>query len=184
TRGDSMSFFRASVSLLVRLGFSALCRGGSGTRLHRLTAQVDTLIERRLALPQAFDGGAAFLRVEPPLARSGGGLGRPARTRRHRGAADQFDETRARVLAGARLGAVAGGGGHRPPLPGGRAAREAFEPRAQAVGKARRAAHVEAKLNGARKLVDVLPAGARGANELLLELALGDADQRGDADHR
>src|SRR5262249_30069091 len=61
---------------------------------------------------------------------------------------------------------------------------EAFEPRAHVVGKARRAAHVEAKLDGARKLVDVLPAGARGADEVLLELALGDADGRGDADHR
>src|SRR6516164_9215877 len=38
--------------------------------------------------------------------------------------------------------------------------------------------------SGARKLVDVLSARARGANEVLLELALGDADRRGDADHR
>src|SRR5262249_57086677 len=131
TRGDSMSFFRASVSLLVRLGFSALCRGGSGTRLHRLTAQVDTLIERRLALPQAFDSGAAFLRVEPPLARSGGGLGRPARTRRHRGAADQFDETRARVLAGALPGAVAVPADHQHAPAGEPFSRQTFAPRAE-----------------------------------------------------
>src|SRR5438132_3603452 len=143
-----------------------------------------TLIERRFALPQALDGGAALLRFQPTLARAGGRLGRPARPRRHRGAPDQVHETLARVLAVARLGAMAVGVDHEYAFAGEPAAGEALEPRAHVVGKARRAAHVEAKLNGARKLVDVLSAGARGANEVLLELALGDADRRGDADHR
>src|SRR5262245_46824824 len=73
---------------------------------------------------------------------------------------------------------------HEHALAGEPAAGEAFEPRAHVVGKARRAAHVEAQLNRARKLVDVLPARAGGASEVLLELALGDADRRGDADQR
>src|SRR5262249_26007529 len=118
------------------------------------------------------------------LGRRGRGLGRPARTRRHRSAADQFDETRARVLAVARLGAMAVGVDHEHAFAGEPAAGEAFEPRAHVLGKARRVAHVEAKLNGARKLVDVLSAGARGADEALLELVLGDAERRGDADLR
>src|SRR6266566_3233703 len=91
---------------------------------------------------------------------------------------------RSRVLAVARLGAMAVGVDHEYAVAGEPAAGEAFEPRAHVVGKALGAAHVEAQLNGARKLVDVLSAGARGANEVLLELALGDADRRGDADHR
>src|SRR6202008_931703 len=133
-----------------------------------------TLLERRFALPQALDGGAAFLRFESARARARGRLGRPARNGRHRGALDQVHETLARVLAVARLGAMAVGVDHEYAVAGEPAAGEAFEPRAHVVGKARRAAHVEAKLDRARKLVDVLSAGARGADEVLLELALRD----------
>src|SRR5262249_58726601 len=99
----------------------------------------------------------------------GSGLGRAAGNGRRRGAPDQVRETFARVLAVARLGAMAVGVDHEHALAGQPVAGEAFEPRAHVVGKARRAAHVEAKLNGARKLVDVLSARARGANEVLLE---------------
>jgi hypothetical protein len=49
---------------------------------------------------------------------------------------------------------------HEHALAGEPSAGEAFEPRAHVVGKARRAAHVEAKLDRARKFVDVLSAGA------------------------
>src|SRR5262249_32940148 len=144
----------------------------------------EALVERGFFLPQAFDGGAAFLGLQALLARAGGRLGRPARNGRHRGALDQVHETFARVLAVARLGAMAVGVDHEHALAREPAAGEAFEPRAHVVGKARRAAHVEAQLNRARQLVDVLPARAGGASEVLLELALGDADRRGDADHR
>src|SRR5262245_15416420 len=51
------------------------------------------------------------------------------------------------------------------------------------MGKARRAACVEAKLYRARELVNVLAARARCANEAFLQLAIGDADVRGDLDH-
>ena len=61
---------------------------------------------------------------------------------------------------------------------------EALEPRAHVVGKALRAAHVEALFDRARELVDVLSARTRGADEVLLDLALADADRRSDADHR
>src|SRR5262249_2365310 len=133
------------------------------------------LLERGFFLPQALDRGAALLGLQALLARAGGRLGRPARNGRHRGALDQVHETFARVLAVARLGAMAVGVDHEHALAGEPAAGEAFEPRAHVVGKARRAAHVEAQLNRARELVDVLPARARGANEVLLELAFGDA---------
>src|SRR5262245_5754199 len=146
--------------------------------------ELNALLERGIFLPQALDRGAALLGLQALLARAGGRLGRAARNRRHRGALDQVHETFARVLAVARLGAMAVGVDHEHALAREPAAGEAFEPRAYVVGKARRAAHVEAKLDRARKLVDVLPARARGANEMLLELALGDADRRGDADHR
>src|SRR6266404_7773702 len=125
-----------------------------------------TLLERWLCLPQALDGGAALLRFQPPLARAGGRLGRPARTRRHRGALDQVHETLARVLAVARLGAMAVGVDHKYAVAGEPAASEAFESRAHVVGKARRAAHVEAQLDGARKLVDFLFDWAGGHRDL------------------
>src|SRR5262249_56813784 len=82
------------------------------------------LVERRLFLPPALDGGAAFLRLQPALARSGGRPGRPAGNGRHRGAPDQFHETLARVLAGALLGAGGLGGGHRHAPAGEPSARE------------------------------------------------------------
>src|SRR5260370_10747065 len=106
---------------------------------------------RGFALPQAFDGGAALLRFQPPFARAGGGLGRPARNGRHRGAADQLDEARARVFAVARLGAMAGGVDHEYAVAVEPAAGEEVESRAHLVGNARRAAPVEAQLDGARE---------------------------------
>src|SRR5215831_4904596 len=143
-----------------------------------------TLVERRPRAAQAFDARAALFRFEPALAGAGGRLGRPAWNRRHGGAADQFDETLARVLAVAFLGAMALGVDYDRALAGEPPAGEPLEPRAHVLGKARRAAHVEAKLHRARELVDVLPAGTGRADEMLLELALADADRRSDADHR
>src|SRR5262245_21452242 len=143
-----------------------------------------TLVERRLGPAQAFDRRAALFGLEPPLARAGGRFGRPARQRRHRGAANQVEEALARVFAIALLGAVALRVDYQHALAGQPPAGKASEPRAHVVGKARRAAHVEAQLYRARKLVDGLPPRARGADELLLELVLADADGGGDADHR
>src|SRR5215831_959554 len=143
-----------------------------------------TLVERRPRAAQAFDARAALFRFEPALAGAGGRLGRPAWNRRHGGAADQIGETLARILAVALLGAVALGVDHDHALAGEASAGEPLEPRAHVVGKARRAARVEAKLHRARELVDILPAGTGRADEMLLELALADADRRSDADHR
>src|SRR5262249_15323113 len=131
----------------------------------RMATELNALLERGIFLPQALDRGAALLGLQALLARAGGRLGRAARNRRHRGALDQVHETLARVLAVARLGAMAVGVDHEHALAGEPAAGEAFEPGAHVVGKARRAAHVEAQLNPARKLVDVLPARAPGAGE-------------------
>src|SRR5215831_5085064 len=143
-----------------------------------------TLVERRPRAAQAFDARAALFRFEPALAGAGGRLGRPAWNRRHGGAADQINETLARVLAVAFLGAMALGVDHDHAVAREASAGEPLEPRAHVVGKVRRAAHVEAKLHRARELVDVLPAGPRRADEMLLELALADADRRSYADHR
>ena len=43
--------------------------------------------------------------------------------------------------------------------------------------------HVEAQLHGGRELVDILPAGAGGADEAFRELVLVNRDMVGDADH-
>src|SRR5205823_219048 len=143
-----------------------------------------TLLERWSCSAQAFDRAAALFGLEPALARAGTRFGRPARTRRRRSAANQVEQAFARVLAIALLGAMALRADHQHALAREASAGKPLEPRAHVVGKARRAAHVEAKLHRARKLVDVLPARARGADEVLLELVLADADGRGDADHR
>src|SRR2546430_16491268 len=107
-----------------------------GERERRTTNLI--LLERRLCLPQAFDGGAAFLRFESARARARGRLGRPARNGRHRGALDQVHETLARVLAGGRPGAVAGGGRPEDAGAGGAAARGGCEFPAAAAGERRR----------------------------------------------
>jgi len=54
-----------------------------------------------------FKSPYAFLAFDPALARSFGRLGRPALDRRDRGAAGEVDQPVERVLAIARLGAVA-----------------------------------------------------------------------------
>src|SRR5262249_21639912 len=83
-----------------------------------------------------------------------------------------------------RRGARALGIDHQPAVAVDPPAGKALESRAHVVGKALRAAHVEAQLDRARELVDVLSARTRGTNEVLLELALADADRTGDTDHR
>src|SRR3977135_371384 len=111
--------------------------------------RVLALLHRRLDLPQALDGGAALLRFDPALARAPGGLGRPARNRRHGRALDQFDEAIERVRAVALLGAVALRGDHQHALACQSPAGEALEPDAHVAGEVRRAAHVEAELHRA-----------------------------------
>src|SRR5262245_19870000 len=141
------------------------------------------LVQSRLHLPQALDLGATFLRLDPPLARSLGWLGRPARDRAHRGAPDELDQPVERVLAVGLLRAVALRLDHQHALAGEPSAGEPLEPRTHLGGQARRAAHVEAQLDRGRDLVDVLPARAGGADEALLELALVDLDSTADAYH-
>src|SRR5262245_26128372 len=135
-------------------------------------------------MPQALDGGAAFFRFEPALARTRGRLGGPARSRRYRSASDQVDEAVARVLTVAFLGAMALRVDPQHALAREPAARQPLEAQAHRIGQVERAAHVEAQLHRARELVDVLPAGARRSNEAFIELALVDGDAVGDADHR
>src|SRR5262249_43899223 len=142
------------------------------------------LLQCRLLPPPALDRRPLLLRLQAALARGLARPGRPARDRRHRGARDQLDEALARVLPVAFLGAVALRGDHEHARLGEAAAGDAREPRPHVLAQARRAAHVEAKLDRARELVDVLSARAGGADEALLELILVDADGVGDADHR
>ncbi len=66
----------------------------------------------------------------------------------------------------------------RHPPPGGEA-----QSRADPFVKMGRACRIEAELNCARHFIDVLSAGAAGANEYLLDLVLGDGDVSRDGDH-
>src|SRR5215218_2418728 len=141
------------------------------------------LLRGWLGLPQALDGRAPLLGVQPALARARGRLGGAPRNRRDRCALDQFDETVARVLAVALLGAMALCADDQHAVAGEAAAGEALEPGAHVIGKVGRAAHIETQLNGARELVDVLPAGPRGADEAFIQLVVVDSDAVGDADH-
>src|SRR6266566_4037997 len=56
--------------------------------------------------PQALEAGAAFLRLQPALARRGGWARLAAHAGSDAGAADELDQARERVLPVARLGAV------------------------------------------------------------------------------
>src|SRR3954470_12220778 len=141
------------------------------------------LLRGWLGLPQALDGGTALLGVQPALARARGRFGGAPRNRRYRCAPDQIDETVARVLAVALLGAMALCADDQHAVAGEAAAGEALEPGAHVIGKVGRAAHIETKLDGARDLVDVLPARPRGADEAFIQLVVVDGDAAGDADH-
>src|SRR5437588_7478501 len=94
---------------------------------------------------------------QPPLACA---LARPRRAARWRGwlggAADQVEEALLGVLAVALLGAVALGGDDQDAVAGQAPAGEAREALADRLRQARRAADVEAELDGRGELVDVL----------------------------
>src|SRR5262245_5972159 len=108
------------------------------------------------------------------LAPTLGGAGRLRRTpwrRRRRGRpADQVEEPLAGVLAVANLGAEAGGGDDEHAVCGQPASREPLQALAHVLWQRLRGAHVEAQLYGGCNLVDVLPAGTRGAQERLPQL--------------
>src|SRR5262249_26252293 len=126
---------------------------------------------------------AVLFAFDPPLAHSLARPGRAARDGRDGSLADQIHQTLAGIFPIAFLSAVALGGDHEHALAGEPPASQAFQAPAD-VGRQRgRAANVEAELHGARKLVDVLPSGSGGANELLLELAFLDVDPVVDAEH-
>src|SRR5260370_2752189 len=133
-----------------------------------LRARPRPLLERGPGPAQAFARRAVFPRLQAALARGRARLGRAARTRRDRGAPDQLHQTRARVIAVALLRAMALRVDHQHALAGEPPAGEPLEPRAHGLGQARRAAHVEAQLHRARKLVDVLPAAPPGPHAVLL----------------
>src|SRR5215471_2929876 len=149
----------------------------------RVTGQrVASLLQSRLGLAHTLDGGAMLLRFQPALAR---GLGRfclPAHNWYDRRVLDQLDQALERVGAVALLGAMALRGDDQHAVAGEALAGKPLEPRAHPVGQARRAAHVEAQLHRGGELVDVLPAGPRGADKAFLELALVDLDSA-DPDH-
>src|ERR1700674_2965620 len=81
-------------------------------REKRLFRRVTALLGRRLAGALLLDAGAMLRRVQPAAARGGRRPGGAARDRRHGSAPDQVDELGQRVLAVARLGAVALRGQH------------------------------------------------------------------------
>src|SRR5207248_3097459 len=133
--------------------------------------------------PQALNSRSPRLPIEPALARGLGWPRCPAQDGRLRGRADHLDQPRARILTVLVLAAVTECRDHDHALTGEPPAGDAVEPRAHVMRQRRRVAGVEAKLNGARDLVHVLPARARGADEAFLDLAFVEPDAIGDANH-
>jgi hypothetical protein len=119
-----------------------------------------------------FEGGAAGFGGEAAALGGEGGLGRAAGGRGQGGAADQRDQAVERVLAVALLGAEAAGGDHDDAVLGQAAAGEARRPLAHLRRQGRGTGEVEAQLHRGRELVDVLSAGAGGADKAFLDLAV------------
>src|SRR5260370_7208866 len=115
---------------------------------------VPSLILRRPAA-QPLGAGAAFLRLQPALARRGGRLRLAAYAGRDAGAADELDQPVERVLPVARLGAVTLRIDDEHALARQPAAGEPFEAQPDRVGQAR-PGDVEAHLDPRRALVDLL----------------------------
>src|ERR1700691_528475 len=144
--------------------------GGSANRERRGRPR---LVFVRLA-PQALDAAAFVLGRKPPLARRPGRLGGAARLGRQRRAGEQLARSRARVLAVAllRTEAMRGNDQHARVIelsPG-----QGLEAPARGIVEKARAAEVVAQLHRALDLVDVLPARAARADEMLFERGLVD----------
>src|SRR6266700_3137597 len=131
---------------------------------------------------QPLEAGAAFLRLQPALARRGGWARLAAHAGSDAGAADELDQARERVLPVARLGAVTLRIDDEHALAREPPAGEPLEPLSNLLRQIR-SRDVEAQLDRGRDLVDVLAARSRGAQEALLDAALVDRNAGRDANH-
>src|ERR1700687_3426440 len=118
-----------------------------------------------------FNFSSPRFRIEPPPARGLGRLCCAARNGRLRGLADHLDQALARVLAGLLLAATTKCRDHDHALAREPPSGDALEPCAHVVRQRGRAARVEAKLDGAGNLVNVLPARPWSADKAFLQLA-------------
>ena len=141
------------------------------------------LIERQFAVAQPLDASAAFLDFDAALAGGGSGPGGTSRARLNGRPADEVDEAFEGILAIARLRPVTLRGDDEHAFAGHARSGELLKTRPHLGRQRRRSAHVEAKLNRGRELVDVLPARTGGPYEAFFDLALVDVDLVGDPDH-
>ncbi|KIT90169.1 hypothetical protein QT21_00075, partial [Staphylococcus aureus] len=125
------------------------------------------------------DRAAVLLALETSLLGAEGGAGGTARSRAHRRLAGHVHQPLDRVLAVAFLGAGALGMDDDDALLGHALTGDALQPRVD-IRRQHRAAAVVAQLCRGRQLVDVLAAGAGGANEADLDIVLVDCDRMGD----
>ena len=116
----------------------------------------------------------AALCLQPPLLRGERRRVGAARLRTLGRLTDQLDEAGQRVLAVALLHAEALGGDDEHAVIGQPLAGQPLQPLLHVLGKDGECAHVEAQLHGGLHLVDVLPAGTRGADEAFLKFVFVD----------
>src|SRR5579862_9913237 len=121
------------------------------------------------------DVATAFLAFQPALLGAERRPGRAARRRAHHGFAKQLDQTFDRISAIPLLGAEALGMDDDDAVLGHALAGKALQPGA-GVLRQHHAARVEAQLGRGRELVDILPAGAGGADKADLEIVLVDGE--------
>src|SRR5262245_43322876 len=145
----------------------------AGPRTTRLLG----LFQLRLARAQALDGGAPALAFQAALARAERRPGRAAWDRGDGCALRELDKPVEGVLAIALLGAETLRGDNEHAVAGKAVTGEILHALPDRLGQRGRMPHVEAKLHRARKLVDVLPARARGADKSLLDLVVIDRDR-------
>jgi hypothetical protein len=129
------------------------------------------------------NAGTALLAFYSAFARGSRRPGRAALYRDDCCLPDQIDEPIERILAIARLGAVALRDDDKNAVVGQPRAGEALQALADVVRQRRRVPHIEAKLDCGGKLVDVLAAWPRGAHEGFLDFTLVDGDVGSDVNH-
>src|SRR6266566_2864759 len=131
-----------------------------------------------------FEVGAPRFPGEPAFARGGARPGWTARPGRLGGTANERDEAGERVRPVAFLGTVALCRDHQHAFLRQATAGEPREAHPHRLGQRTRMAQIEAELHRAGHLVDVLAAGARGADEAFFQLALVQGEVVADRDHR
>src|SRR6056297_45035 len=132
---------------------------------------------------QGLDLAAHLLGLEAAFLGPQRGARRDAAFGFDQGLPDQFCQAVAHDVAVAGLAAVLVAVQDERALLGPAAAREPFEPGLDRAGQVGGALGLEAQLDRARHLVDVLPAGAGGADELLGQFPILYGDLVGDPQH-